>query len=125
LESRVDAIDDEGGPTCRMRFRAGVDVPGLLAIALRPANPEGIAFIHRIVAGEDGRSLRVNDEDTLRIDTQPMRVCMMEYRDGDVLQDLSERTARREMVCDVGLATAAAVFPLQVGEPREVVVTLP
>jgi hypothetical protein len=123
LHSRVEMVADTV-PTCRVALTASTDARGFLAVTIRPANPEGVSFVHDLSADEAGRVIRINDEHTLRFDTPPQRVSMSTYHEGDVYQDLRTRGPRNKVHCDVGLATAAAIFPLEPGIDRAVTVSI-
>jgi len=127
LRSLVRAqLDEQDVLQCRMSWRARCDRPAWLAISLRPANPEGVAFIHEIESREDGRRLRVDDKVDLLLNEAPDRLRLSEYHAGDVAISLHEESERRRRVlCNVGLATAAALFRLEPGQEREVVATVP
>src|SRR5690606_8423895 len=98
LETSMDTDD---------HLRTDVDVAsdedGWLAIAIRPYNPEGVQFIHKIQQLESGRAFRVNQESTVDLDSTPDAIRMAHYAEGDVYLDLSMVDTRREISCDVGM----------------------
>ncbi len=119
-------LDESDALRCWMSWRAKTDRPSWLVISLRPANPEGVAFIHEIEAREGGRRLRVDEKSELLLDQAPDRLRLSEYHAGDVAIALhDESDQRRRVRCDVGLATAAALFRLEAGEEREIVGSVP
>jgi hypothetical protein len=93
------------------------DADGWLAVAVRPYNPEGVQFIHRIEQLSSDCEFRVNREATLRFDQAPDLTRMARYSEGDVYLDLAQGRSRREISCDVGMATAAALFRIQADTP--------
>lgn len=109
LHTAVNAVSDEDG---------------WLAVAIRPYNPEGIQFIHRIVREGSDRDFRVNDEATVSLSDVPETTRMAHYAEGDVYLDLSTADTHREISCNVGMATAAALFRLHAGIPREIKVSV-
>ena len=125
LHHRAEVVVESGAPMCRVTYRAQADADGFLALSLRPANPEGVSFIHEMSSSDGGRRLRINDEHELFFDTAPQRLSMSCYRQGDVLQDLTERTAKSEITCNVGLGTAAALFPLKANQSIEIEAHVP
>ncbi len=125
LRSVVDVVSESGGPACRIRVEARSGVPAWLAIALRPANPEGVSFVHDLAWQPDELALRVNDEASMHVDRTPDRVCMSHYRAGDVLRRLDESASTDTVTCDVGLATAACLFELSPDKPEQQVVRVP
>lgn len=125
LSQQAQVIWEAEGPSCRLRLAADAEAPGWLAVSLRPANPEGVSFIQRIQRTEEGRALQVDRGATVRFDRLPDRVCMSYYRRGDVLQRLGPEFAAEDIHCDVGLATAAALFRLTPGTARQIEVNIP
>ncbi len=117
LEASADVVIDDAtaAPTCRVTLRGELAGGGYLAVALRPANPEGIAFIHDIAYDETTRVLRINDEESVHLDEPPDRLCMSHYRAGDVRLLLPDGPEGGEVTCDVGLATAAALYRVEPG----------
>ncbi len=112
LFTRADVVWQDSRPWCRLRARARSGGDGWLALAVRPANPEGVSFVHTIRLIDDRRALQVNDEGRVHLSAAPARVCMSPYRRGDVLLRLEQEEEHREVTCDVGLASAAALYPL-------------
>jgi hypothetical protein len=118
LSGLVDVAWEDGRAWCRLGLRARSAGPGWLAVALRPANPEGVSFIHTVARPPGEAVLRVNGRDDVRLDRPPERVAMSHYRLGDVLDHLDGEQAA--VTCDVGLATAAALYRLEPGRDGEV-----
>ncbi|MES2923120.1 MAG: hypothetical protein V4819_16305 [Verrucomicrobiota bacterium] len=98
--------------------------PAWLAVAVRPYNPEGVQFIHRIDQQVSDTEFRVNGEASVRFDRVPGSTRMAHYSEGDVYLDLSNSAPRREISCDVGMATAAALFRLEAGVPSQLDVSV-
>jgi hypothetical protein len=111
LRSFIDLTWEEKQPVCRMRL-CGSDTAGWLVVAIRPVNPEGVSFIHTIRREEAQAALTINHLATVRFDRMPDRVCMSNYRKGDVLQRLGPDAEASSVCCDVGLATAAVLYRL-------------
>lgn len=111
LQTRVEVISNEDA---------------WLAVAIRPYNPEGVQFIHKIEQLTSDREFRVNGEATVKIDCTPDITRMAHYADGDVFLDLSAGSSQREITCSVGMATAAALIRLEAGVSKQcnVAVTL-
>jgi hypothetical protein len=117
LRSTVDATADDACPSCRMQFEAEDATNAWLALAIRPVNPEGVSFLHSIQWDRSSRSFLVDGDARLQLDNMPDRVCMSDYRRGDVFQHLEfkdpEQCVQAESIkCDVGMATAAALYRL-------------
>jgi hypothetical protein len=108
---------------CKLRLAARSDGDGWLVLALRPYNPEGISFVHDVEL-EERDAWRVDDR-RVAFSRPAARHHLSDYRNGDVyihLRDLEDQVHGR---CEVGMVTAAALFPLRAGEPAEVVATVP
>lgn len=126
LTSTAEMIWHEGQPWLQWHVQGRAREPGWLAVAVRPANPEGVSFIQHIEANAGGRELLVHDDKTpVRLDPAPQRICMSEYRRGDVLLHLDQAPAATQVTCDVGLATAAALYRLDGDSPSQVQVRVP
>ncbi|HET8701185.1 MAG TPA: hypothetical protein VFL97_05920, partial [Nitrococcus sp.] len=52
LSGELTVVELEGIPTLRARYTGFATAGGILAIALRPYNPEGISFLHRLALTE-------------------------------------------------------------------------
>ncbi|MCR4338166.1 MAG: hypothetical protein NUV91_10220, partial [Candidatus Omnitrophica bacterium] len=52
----------EGIASCKMTFSAMAPQEGWLVVSLRPFNPEGVSFVHRIELMNEGQAWKVNDE---------------------------------------------------------------
>ncbi|RZU99649.1 hypothetical protein EV698_1944 [Spiribacter vilamensis] len=142
LTGRARVIGIGDGHRLECRYTASAPDGGRLAVALRPYNPEGISFIHRLdqMPGEgagDGAPAwhwRMYDEQhvahpaALDFDTRPDRIDQSDYETGDVANRLAapgEAVAARRTDCDTGLITAAAQFDLAPGESRTVTLSVP
>ena len=89
-------------------------VPFVVALAVRPYNPEGLAVVERIrlhrgVVTVDGRP-------ALLLPKAPARTAAATFADGDVASIVTGGRAGESfpenLRCDVGLASAAFLFPL-------------
>lgn len=125
LHSRTEMVMDEGRPTCRTVYEAEADATAWLVVSARPYNPEGISFIHDVALAADRRGWTVNKNRQVRFDEAAARHHVSTYHDGDVFLHLRERSDQRDGVCDVGMATAAAMFPVAAGAAHRVTVDVP
>lgn len=130
LRSRAEVIWEIDQPTCRIRYTATSPHAGWLVLSLRPANPEGVSFIREIRASQQREALHVatiagKHWTTIRLSEAAERIAMSHYRVGDVYQDLPHTREQLRVECDVGLASAAALFPLQANAPRALTVHVP
>ena len=117
--------DAERHPQARLRILAEVDAPAWFVLSLRPFNPEGVNFVHDIAlaAGRDGWV--VNDHDVVRFDRPPERHRFSQYHEGDVLFGLPAADGHDAVHCDVGMATAAALWRVEPGHPARFEFTIP
>jgi hypothetical protein len=124
LRSIIDVAREGKHAVCRLHL-CGSGPPGWLAVAVRPVNPEGVSFIHTIRRDETRAALRLDNNATIYFDRTPDRVCMSDYRRGDVLHYLGPDSDAAAVTCDVGLATAAALYRLGPGGTAEVIASVP
>ncbi len=94
-------------------------------MALRPYNPEGIQFIDCLGELEGASGWCVNRKTRVLLDREPGRYVASTYQSGDVFTLLDGGTAERTVKCPVGMATAAALFPMGEGEAERVSVSVP
>ena len=111
--ARVEA--PENRPVCRIRFDPEGAESGWLAVSLRPCNPEGVSFVHRISLTEDRRRWAVEGNECVEFDRPAQRHATSSYSDADVLLGLPDRPESRATRCRAGLASAAALFPIEEG----------
>jgi hypothetical protein len=130
LVAQTEVEMTDGVPVCHARFNASAPVPGWLVVTLRPYNPEGVSFIHDIAVSKDPREWIVNGEGVVCFSVQPQRRAFSDYRSGDVFRHLpvnrqDAALTADGMTCEVGMATAAALFEISPDVAREVVVKVP
>ncbi|MCF6156998.1 MAG: hypothetical protein E3K32_00175 [wastewater metagenome] len=125
LESRVMLVVEAGIPICRISLAGHAESQGWIVASLRPFNPEGISFIHDIALLSDKKGWRVNKEYNVLFSHAPGRIVFSDYQTGDVYHNLFSKDERNEVQCDVGMATAAALFKIQPGSTREITVDVP
>ena len=124
LATRMAREAKGAAPSARTRVRAEAAQNGWLVVAVRPYNPEGIQFIHRITAEASRTALQVNDDTNILFDTAADGFRMAHYADGDIYLNLTDGKEQTQVDCEVGMATAAALFRLEAGKPREVEVSV-
>jgi hypothetical protein len=125
LFSAVSVFLDKGLPACRIRYRALSQKAAAFVVALRPFNPEGISFIYQIGIDAGKKRWTVNEGATISLDPPAGRHAVSEYREGDVYAGLLQRKERLRRTCDIGMASAAAVYPLQPGSRMTVCLDIP
>jgi hypothetical protein len=117
LGTRAFVEEENGRPVCRLEIAARSAKGVWLAVALRPYNPEGVSFVHRIEAEGGLSGWRLDRKRTVRFEPGAERFRFSDYRRGDVHARLFDFTAAEGASCRVGMATAAALFSV-VGERR-------
>ncbi len=125
LRSTVEMIRVGGVPTCQIHLRGCADTAGWLVAALRPYNPEGVSPIHHIEVAPDRTGWMVNRQHPVTFTTLPQRFLSSRYRLGDIATRISLTEEEPRAECPVGLATAAALFPLEPGISSDVTIHVP
>jgi hypothetical protein len=125
LKSRAFVKAEDAQVMCVQEFVGWSDVPAWLVVALRPYNPEGVSFIHDIELLGDDAGWRIDSARHVRFSAPCERHELSTYRDGDVFSRLPQGGDERNVRCEVGMATAAALFSLKPGQPRQVIVRTP
>lgn len=120
LSSRASVRLVDGAPCCHLDLDAECDGPGWLVLALRPYNPEGISFIHEIALDRDRHAWELDRSTRVAFSAPADRHRLSEYHAGDVLQHLDEAADQGHGTCELGMATAAAMFRLAAKQPRRV-----
>ena len=116
---------ENGVPVCRLRLQARTDSDAWLVLALRPQNPEGISFIHSVGLSAGRDEWVIDDTQKVRFSAPAERHHASDYRHGDVYIHLRDRDDQMEGTCDVGMATAAALFAVKGGQDAEITATIP
>jgi hypothetical protein len=126
LSGQVWLDGREDPPRVCWQLQGGGPPQTCLVVSLRPYNPEGVQFVESVLFEEAHNSLLVNGETRIRFSRPPSRLLFADYKRGDVSHHLEETGQGTGISCDVGMATAAAVFPFDAGptEPLEVRIDL-
>lgn len=125
LITRASVELEDGIAVCKLRLRAKSDQQGYLVLALRPQNPEGISFIHRVQLNAEHTAWQVDDNKRVEFSRKADRHHVSTYRQGDVYIHLKDAQDQTDGVCDVGMVTAAALFSLPADEWHELEVSVP
>jgi hypothetical protein len=123
VEASVLLFRDE--PLCRLHWWGTAARPAWLAVALRPFNPEGVSFIHTLALDADRQTWHIDGVPAAQFSEPVERHVVSEYRRGDVSQELLSREETLSVTCNVGMATAAALFRLEPQQARELAVDVP
>ncbi len=125
LHSEVEVIIAEGDPLLRISITGSSTKEGWLAIALRPFNPEGISFIHTISGLENRNGWNVDTDQDVYLHSAPDRYVFSRYKDGDVFQRIPNEIGDNHITCNIGMASAAALYKLSTGADCNVEVHVP
>ena len=125
LSSKAWVQLEEALPACKLWVEATTDSDAWLILALRPYNPEGISFIHEIRLSEERSAWMIEQTRRVEFSRPVTHHQISDYHKGDVFIHLGERIEQTEGRCDVGMATAAALFPVKAGTAVDVTVTVP
>ena len=109
--ARVDLDQESGCPrrVLRMSARLHAHESGRLILALRPANPEGVAFVETVETLPDG--FRIDGTYSVAFSPGPDAWIGSTYADGDLSNRLrAELEGRKLLKCPSGLAAVGAVF---------------
>ncbi|MGA6925284.1 MAG: hypothetical protein WBY88_06355, partial [Desulfosarcina sp.] len=113
LDTTVWVDGDQGDFRTHIQANGYSPNGGWLVLSLRPYNPEGIQFIDAIDYDRKRRRLRINHGDEVRFDREPEKVLFSNHEHGDVAHHLDRPEKDASGRCDIGMATAAALFPLR------------
>ena len=125
LETRV-ALNGSRSGLLELTARGSSPAGGWLVVALRPYNPEGVRLVEHIET--HGTGWLVDGKARIDLSPVPERVLFSDYREGDVLGKLDspgKGPDRGSVRCPVGMATAAALFPIQPGDCCEILARVP
>ena len=110
LETTVRMTLEDDRPVCEIRYEADAPPDSWLVVALRPCNPEGISFIHEVTQAPDGAGWTVNRNRPVHFERPMDKMEASNYHDGDVYADFTKRSEETAASCNVGLATASALY---------------
>ncbi|WP_105104574.1 hypothetical protein [Microbulbifer pacificus] len=125
LSSRVWAELDERNNNCLLQVQAQHNTGGWLVVALRPCNPEGVAFINKVALDQNRDRWLIDGKDRIFFDRPVDRHHASDYRRGDIALYLRDEGNENHAECDVGMATAAALFRLEPGKSVDTLVKIP
>jgi len=125
LTSRASVEPASAQPICRLALTAHADSGAWLVLALRPYNPEGVSFIHEVILSPERTAWSIEGRRAVEFDAPAERHHVSDYRAGDVHIHLRDLEDQQRGACEVGMATAAALFRLEPGKPRTILVSVP
>ena len=124
LHSSSELIGTPTEPTCRLELQAHSDRNAWLVLTVRPYNPEGISFVHKIALNSQRTAWTIDDTQGVTFSTTADRHHLANYHDGDVYIHLFDKADQHSGDCDVGMMTAAAMFRLQPSQTRTIEATI-
>ncbi|BCR03243.1 hypothetical protein DESUT3_03120 [Desulfuromonas versatilis] len=124
LSARASVELESGAPVCRLELAARSLEPAWLVVSLRPYNPEGISFVHRIEAENGLGGWRIERQRSIHFDPPAQSFRFSDYHQGDVHTRLFHNDPAQAISCKVGMATAAALYPVD-GSGTRVRVDIP
>jgi len=127
LSSRVE-VKAEVEPVCVINIHAQSAQKAWLLVCIRPYNPEGVSFVKDIGILGEGGGWKVNNKDIVYLDKKPSHYIFANYNSGDLCQNSmieSEEQGQRSIFCQIGMASSAAVYPLDANNPKEISVRIP
>jgi len=122
---KAQVVGVEQTSICQLKITGYAGSKARLAVSLRPYNPEGISFIYSIVSLKKVLGWQVNGQHLVLFDKAPEKCLYSDYNRGDIYSRLSSQGDETEVSCKVGMATAVALFPIDIGVPLEVTISLP
>lgn len=125
LVSEASVELENGIAVCKLRLKAKSAVAGHLVLALRPQNPEGVSFIHRVKLNAERTAWQVDDSKQVHFSRAAQRHHVSTYHQGDVYIHLKDAQEQADGVCDVGMVTAAAMFGLPAAQWQQLEVSVP
>ncbi len=128
LQQRVylEIIDDTASECC-IEYSATINQSAVIVISVRPYNPEGISFIHSIQPICTQQGIIINKQNLLYFELLPEKIIYSNFGYGDVFQHLKSHSqpGANGIHCNAGLATAAALFPVESGQPVKIKARIP
>lgn len=112
-------------PVCRMGIKARADTAAWMVVALRPYNPEGISFIHKVKLTPDHTGWEIDGKRLVRFNMPADHHHVSTYHGGDVYLHLLDLENNEHGKCDIGMATAAALFRLDPLKSKKIEVSVP
>ncbi|MCX5678135.1 MAG: GtrA family protein [Candidatus Omnitrophica bacterium] len=125
LRLKAQVIGSAEAPICQVKITGSASVKAHLVVSLRPYNPEGVSLINSIALLEDSSGWQVNRENFVYFDKPPDQCVFSDYHRGDVYGRLSSKEDEKEVTCKVGMASSAALYIIEEGQPREITVSVP
>jgi hypothetical protein len=125
LQLKAQVTGPHQASVCQLKITGFSGVKARLVVSLRPYNPEGVSFINRVVLLENSLGWQINREDLVYFDKRPDQCLFSDYLRGDVYSRLLSEGDKKEISCKVGMASSAAIYMLEAGQTKDIVVSIP
>ncbi|MDP5211024.1 hypothetical protein [Microbulbifer sp. 2205BS26-8] len=125
LCNRIQVKAGPKGPCCTMALTASCNGGGWLVVVLRPCNPEGVSFVHKVRLAGNGRHWLIEGRPAVQFEHPADKHLASDYRSGDIFLHLKDKKGCMQGECDVGMATAAAMFRIERHKPCKLEVSIP
>ncbi len=130
--SCVEVVKIGATPICRIHIKTESKKSSVLAISLRPYNPEGVSFVDQIQDLPNHQAWLVDKKQLIQFNQNCDQNLFSTYREGDVYRKVMAKTQSighsqniDRVTCDVGMATAAKLFNISSGEEKEIIIDIP
>ncbi len=124
LNTSARVVISENTPQLLIHAETNAEQGDWIVLAFRPYNPEGIQFIEHIRYDKNLGEFLVNEQDNVSPGRPPEKILFSTYNQGDVSLMLNESQSALSADCSIGMATAAAFFPIRDGRERDVEVRM-
>ncbi len=130
----VSEVKIEGGyPICETSYKAVAPCKAWLVVGIRPYNPEGISAVNTIRKLEGKHGWCVNDQQDVSLSSVPARYLFSTYESRDIFNQVQEypqvnaisEGEAPQVACHIGMAASAALYALEPGKVREIIVRVP
>jgi hypothetical protein len=134
LEVRSEVKTEGGFPVCETSFKAVAPAKAWLVLSVRPYNPEGISAINDIRRlPKEKHGWNINDHQDICLASTPQQYVYSTYDSRDIYDQVHSFPTVNSVMppetdhvhCRIGMASAAALYPLEPGIVKEVVVRVP
>jgi hypothetical protein len=121
------AVVEEGLPVCRVTLEVAAAKSGWLAASARPYNAEGVSFVNEISVLPESAGWEIDKERRVLFGRKPDAQVLSRYLDGDAYSFIRNARKRRDerVVCEVGMATSAALYRVEAGDSASASFTIP
>lgn len=125
LTTQALVVPEKNGAVCHLNISAKSRFAANLIVAIRPANPEGVSFIHEVTFDAEHRRWKIDGRDTINLSASPDKHLSSNYAEGDVFHQLSAGDHGAQGHCKTGLLTAGAGYAMQPEQITELAIGIP